>query len=353
MKNDLLRFGRLWGRVVFKRGYKWFARFERVKDVVARAMYRQRGRFSRPFVHLGMVGVVAMAVTLAPALAESLPSSSARPDQTPSSVVSEITDDGTTTQISDKVRDKIIEHTVEAGETVSSIAAKYQIDTDTIKWENDLANNLAIKPGQKLRILPVSGVAHKVVRGDTIYSIAKKYQAEPQALADFPFNTFSDEDTFALDVGQVLIVPDGQKPAEVPKPKPVYLAKTPDAGTVTASGKFAWPMTGVITQRWSWYHPAWDIANPSLPDIHAADAGTVIHAGWSNAGYGNMVMIDHHNGYITLYGHFSKLYVTVGQNVNRGDALGKEGTTGHSTGPHVHFEIRRGKDRLNPADFLK
>lgn len=357
MKQDLRDFASAWWRFVFKRSYKWFAKFEAVKDFLAKGMYRQRGRFSRSFVHLGMIGLAAMAATLAPVLAESFPGikGGASQDETPSSVVREITDDGTTTQISDKVRDKTLEYTVKPGDTASSIAAKFGIDTDTIRWENNLDNVNNIKPGLIIRILPVSGVAHTVGRGETIYSIAKKYSAEPQAIADFPFNTFDDEETFGLAVGQVLIVPDGKKPQpESAPPRPVYVARTPDAGPVVATGQFGWPIYGaVVTQRWSYYHPAWDIASPALPDIFASDAGVVIHASWSTAGYGNMVMIDHQNGYETLYGHFSKIYVQVGQRVKRGDALGREGSTGHSTGPHVHFEIRRGNQRLNPGDFLR
>jgi murein DD-endopeptidase MepM/ murein hydrolase activator NlpD len=356
LRRDLAGFGTAWGRFLFKRGYKWFSKFELVKDLAAKGMYRQRGRFSRSFVHLGMVGLAAMAATLAPVLAESFPgidADVAAADQTPSSIVREVTDDATTTVKSDRVRDAVIEYVVQSGDTISSIATKFGVDTNTIKWENNLENVNTVKPGQTIKILPVPGVAHKVQRGETIYSIAKKYSAEPQAIADFPFNSFEDEEDFGLQVGQVLIVPGGEKPQPKATPAPVYLAKTPNAGSVSATGSFAWPITGIITQRWSWYHPAWDIASPSLPDIYAADAGVVVHAGWSTAGYGNMVMVDHQNGYITLYGHFSRLYVTVGQTVKRGDALGKEGSTGRSTGPHLHFEIRKGSSRLNPADFLR
>jgi murein DD-endopeptidase MepM/ murein hydrolase activator NlpD len=356
LREEVLEFGRVWWKYFFKRTYKWFAVFESGKDVFSRILYKQRGRFGRPFIHLGMITLTVAAATLASVLAESFPGVRAEgeEEQTPSSIVREITDDGTTTQISDKVREKVEEYVVKDGDTISSVAAKFGIDTNTIRWENNLENINTIKPGLVLKILPVSGVAHKVTRGETINSIAKRYSAEPQAIADFPFNTFEDEETFGLLVGQVLIVPDGKKPQPQVTPPPVFLARTPNAGAVTASGQFAWPIFGaVITQRWSSYHPAWDMANPGLPDIYAADAGTVIHSGWSTAGYGNMIMVDHHNGYITLYGHFSRLYVQVGQTVKKGDALGREGSTGRSTGPHLHFEIRKGGARLNPADFLR
>ena len=176
-----------------------FARFERVKRFLAGILYRQRGRFAQPFVHLGMAGLVAAGVMLAPVLASSFPGVSPDPwkDTTAvAEVVLSVTDNATTTVISEKVRDKIVEYEVQNGDTVSGIAAKFGIDSDTIRWENNLADIKDIKPKQKLRILPVSGVSHKVVRGETIYSISKKYNASSQAIVDFPFNTFTDDETF-------------------------------------------------------------------------------------------------------------------------------------------------------------
>jgi murein DD-endopeptidase MepM/ murein hydrolase activator NlpD len=128
---------------------------------------------------------------------------------------------------------------------------------------------------------------------------------------------------------------------------------TPSAGTVTASGQFIWPTQGVITQYYSWYHQAIDIANPAEPLDLAADSGTVIHAGWDTTGYGNMIMIDHHNGFKTLYAHLSVISVVVGQTVNRGDVIGRMGSTGNSTGPHTHFEIWLNDVRVNPLSYLK
>ncbi len=356
--GDWTSFGRLVYGYFYKRGYKWFVRFEGGKDVVAKLLYRQRGRFAGPFVHLGMVGLLAMGVVLAPVLAESFPG--IVPDAwggtaAPSSLVREVTDDGTATLVSDKVRDGIIEYEVRSGDTVSGVAAKFGVDADTIRWENGLASANAIKPGQKLRILPVSGVSHKVARGETIYSIAKKYNANPQAVVDFPFNTFMDNETFALAVGQELIVPDGKKPNEVPWNPSLYVAqRTPNAGAVAGTGRFVWPIGGVITQRFVWYHKGTDIAAGFGTPILAADAGRVVTAGWpDNTGYGNRVMIDHGNGFETLYGHMARIDVTAGQTVNRGDRIGLEGSTGRSTGPHLHFEIRKGGVAVNPLDYLR
>lgn len=333
-----------------------FAKFEGVKDIIAKLLYRQRGRFARPFVHAGMAGLVAMGITLAPVLAQSMPGVEREfPQDAPVVSVMEVANDETATQESDKVRDKVLEYTVAGGDTVTGIAEKFGISTDSIRWENNLASVNAIKPGQILRILPVTGVRHKVSRGETVYSIAKKYDANAQAIVDFPFNTFADNETFALVVGQDLIVPDGEKPAEVRWSPSRYVAqRTPSAGAVTAAGQFVWPMGGVITQRFTWYHRGLDIATSNGTPVLAADSGRVIVAGWpDNGGYGNRVEIDHGNGYVTRYAHLSRIDVVVGQTVARGNVLGLEGSTGRSTGPHLHFEIIRGGVHLNPLDFLR
>ncbi|MDO8487887.1 MAG: peptidoglycan DD-metalloendopeptidase family protein [bacterium] len=357
LTRDIKEFGRLWYWYLYRRGYKLFMQFEKIKGFIAKSLYRQRGRFSRPFIHVSMGGLIALGVTLAPVLAESFPGIGDDPwtDVPPSSIVREVTDDGTSTVVSDKVRDKVVEYEVQPGDTVSVIAEKFGVDSDTIRWENNLASVNDIRPRQTLRILPVSGINHKVARGETIYSIAKKYNANPQAMVDFPFNNFADNETFALAVGQTIIVPDGVKPNQIPwSPSLAVSRRTPDAGAVSATGQFVWPAGGLITQRYVWYHKGVDIANPSLPSVLAADAGRVVVAGWvDNSGYGNRIIIDHNNGYQTLYAHLSRIYVTVGQTVKRGDAIGQEGSTGRSTGPHLHFEIRRGGVAVNPLEYLR
>ncbi len=357
MKSDIKLFIKAWYTLLWKWGYWLFNSFEKAKDSITQLLYQQRGRFAKPFVHMGMIALMALGITIAPVLASSFPglTTDQWSQQTPNSQVREITDTAMITQIpTNRVRDKVLEYQVQSGDTISGIADKFAISLDTMLWENDLGKNEAIKPGQTLRIMPVTGVLHKVGRGETIYSIAKKYNAEPQAIVDFPFNTFADDETFALSVGQDLVVPDGQKPNVIPvNPLSNVAQRTPNAGAVSGTGNFAWPMTGVITQRFSWYHGGMDIAAPLGTPILAADAGKVIVAGWpDNSGYGNRVMIDHGNGYVTLYGHMSKIYVVAGQTVKRGDQLGTEGSTGRSTGPHLHFEIRR-PNAVNPLDYLR
>lgn len=224
-------------------------------------------------------------------------------------------------------------------------------------WANGLDSEKAtIKAGQLLKILPTDGIMHKVKKGETVYSVAKKYEANPQAIVDYPFNSFTDDETFALAVGQTLMVPDGIMPQVQPVSPRTSLAQTltPDAGAVSAVGSFVWPAAGNISQGYRWYHRAIDIANRGGGAILAADSGRVTVAGWpDNGGYGNRVVIDHGNGYTTLYAHLSRVSVVPGQSVSRGDVLGSMGTTGRSTGVHLHFEIRAGGALQNPLNYLQ
>jgi murein DD-endopeptidase MepM/ murein hydrolase activator NlpD len=253
---------------------------------------------------------------------------------------------------------EIITHVVEEGETLSSIAARYNLQVETILWENNLTATSAIKPGQELRILPVDGIRHKVARGETIYSIGKKYgldESQVQVIVDYPFNEFLNNETFELVIGQSLMVPGGVKQTVATPPRTITSGvMTPDAGSVSATGTFIWPASGQISQGYQFYHKAIDISNRSGGTILAADAGVVTTAGFvDNSGYGNRVVLDHGNGFVTLYAHMSSNSVRVGQRVNRGDAIGQMGSTGRSTGTHLHFEIRQGGALLNPLTFLR
>lgn len=263
----------------------------------------------------------------------------------------------TRTNISQKPRSEIIEYEVQKGDTISQVAEKFAVSVETVKWANNLDDVHVIKPGMKLKILPVSGVAHTVVSGDNLESVAKKYSANAQAILDFPFNDVPDD--FKLKIGQVLIIPDGtppQAPAAKPRPAPSYLAQGPSSPTFSApgGGSFIWPTRGTLTQYFAWYHPGLDIADRSAPGIAAADGGSVEVAGWPDSfGYGNQVVIDHGNGYQTLYAHLSNIYVSVGQKISRGQIIGQMGSTGRSTGTHLHFEIRYKGIAVNPLAILK
>lgn len=353
--SDFAEFAKKWGAFLSERAKNAFVSFEKAKGVITEGLYKQRGKLARPFVHSGMGTIAAIGIMLVPIISEELPGRS-DPWQapSPSAVLAAATENPeTATLVSDKVRDRIIEYEIQPGDTISTIAEKFGVSQETVLWQNELTKNAKLKPGQSLEILPVTGISHKVQKGETIYSISRTYSAEPQPIVDFPFNTFVNDETFALAVGQLLIIPDGTPPQEVPAPSSLA-RRTPDAGTVTASGDFVWPASGRISQGFAWYHRGIDIANKDAPDILAADSGEIIAAGWlDNAGYGNRVIIDHGNGYQTLYAHLSQVYVVPGQTVKRGVAIGRMGSTGRSTGTHLHIEIRRDGVPVNPLELLR
>lgn len=359
-----LGFLRLYVRFLYRylriRGYSIFFRFEVVKDQLVDLLYRKRGRYSRPFLHLGTLLLVFSAIVVGPVI---FARDDTGEDTQIRGVLNTEMNDSMYTQQAEEVKQfrggEVITHVVQEGETLSSIASRYGLDVSTILWENKLTEKSPIKPGQELRILPVDGVRHQVARGETIYSIGKKYgldESSAQLIVDYPFNEFRNDETFELATGQWLVIPEGVPPRQVDNTTVAGTRKlitiTADAGAVTATGSFIRPAAGMITQAYKFYHKAIDIANRGAGPILAADSGTVVASGWDPSGYGNRIMIDHGNGNVTLYGHLSALQVQPGQRVNRGDVIGQMGSTGRSTGTHLHFEVRQGGVFLNPMTVL-
>lgn len=333
--------------------------FEANKNILVRFFIMKRGRYSRPFLHFATMGVLTIGVILTPFLASTYPIFSQN-STTSSKIASSaqaqsifVGENLFQTDISQKPRDKIISYTVQKGDTISTIAEKFGISTQTIKWQNNLINdNLSV--GDSLEILPVTGIAYKVQSGDTVYTIAKKFDTVAQKIVDFPFNDFANPETFSLVSGQILIIPDGVKPSEQPFIKrQIYIAQGP---TSVSSAGFTWPIRGGISQFASWYHMALDITNPAGAPIVAGQSGTVtrISTGTWDGGYGNNIIIDSGSGYQTLYAHMSGVNVGIGQQVVAGKTvIGYVGNTGRSTGPHLHFEIRRNGVLVNPLPYLQ
>lgn len=333
--------------------------FERQKNTLVRFFTMKRGRYNRPFLHLCAMGVLGIGVIVAPFIADRYPIFAAkgsenlvlaRTQEQPIALDSDVF----RTEISQKPRDKVIIYTVAKGDTLSTIANKFDISTETIKWANDLTND-SLAVGDELKIPPVSGIVHKVAKGESVYTIAKKYDANPQAIVDFPFNDFVNPQTFALVEGQTLVVPDGIKPAEKPTfRRQVFIAQGP-IGPLSAAG-FTWPLGGAISQFAAWYHMAIDITSPVGTPIVAAQNGKVVKAsaGTWDGGYGTSIVIDSGNGWQSNYAHLSALNVGVGDEAVAGKTvIGWVGITGRTTGPHLHFEISRNGVLVNPLFYLQ
>ncbi|MEN9649175.1 MAG: hypothetical protein RL094_142 [Candidatus Parcubacteria bacterium] len=250
--------------------------------------------------------------------------------------------------------DSISLYTVRKGDTLQQIAQMYNVTANTILWANDLKRGSVVNPGQVLVILPVSGVKYTVKKGDTIASVAKKYKADIESMAQY--NNL--EVSGALAVGDELIIPDGvftnegspsttKSSSGTSKILDSNLLGGLTGGTKSStSGYFIRPIVGGIKTQGIHGHNGVDLASALGTPIRAAAAGTVViskFGGW-NGGYGNYVVIQHSNGTQTLYGHMNSVAVSVGEKVDQGENIGTMGNTGKSTGVHLHFEVRGGKN---------
>jgi len=259
-------------------------------------------------------------------------------------------------------REETVTYTVQPGDTISTIAAKYGVSVRTILWENDLTAYSIIRPGDKLDILPVTGVSHKVARGESLSSIADQYDISVKKLKEQ--NKIAD--ATSLQIGQEMIIPGGEKQSSEQQEDTTSQSSTrytginaiqeivkPDDKKQVASNKMAWPTSGHrITQYYSWRHHGLDIADSWGTPIYTADAGTVEYVGWGR-GYGNQIVINHGGGKKTRYAHLSKFYVKNGDSVKKGQSIAAMGSTGWSTGPHLHFEVIINSVKYNPLNYIK
>ncbi len=230
---------------------------------------------------------------------------------------------------------------VREGDTVSGIAKMFNVSVGTVLWANNLTSKSLLKHGQTLVILPVSGISYDIKKGDTLGSIAKKYKADSEDILNY--NDISSASS--LTVGQTIIIPNAELSA-------ADTAKSGSSGTVRGAkypsyaGYYMRPISGGRKSQGIHSNNGIDLAAPVGTPIVASAAGTVIisRMGTWSGGYGNYVVISHPNGTQTLYAHMLKNTVSVGEKVARGETIGYIGMTGHTTGPHIHFEIRGGKN---------
>lgn len=247
--------------------------------------------------------------------------------------------------------EEIRRYQVQPGDTVSGIAQHFALAPETILWANPgLEDNPdLLRLGQELTILPLDGVYHRVNEGDTIANIAAAYKVEAETIINYRLNELDPENPI-ITPGRWLVVPGGIKPY-TPKYVSATSADAPK-GAVNGTGTFHWPVSGTITQDFWSKHRALDIATWDGAPIYAADSGYVVVAQWDNTGYGLMAIIDHGNGFKTLYAHTSRLSVSAGDEVLQGAQIGEVGSSGNSTGPHLHFEIITNGVKRNPWGYL-
>lgn len=308
-------------------------------------------------------------------------------------------------------RTEVITYTIRSGDTLARIAQNHQVNVSTITWANNLTERSVLRPGNTLRIPPVSGVLHTVKKGETLSSIAARY--------NIPLSSIREQNTLgaSLTLGTELVIPNGKpvvavatpvrtptptpKPTTTTAPKPAATTPTitaPTAKTPKVTGRVAvkpgvpisgirnkaydiyqelsnskednrdkpedkedtsktkllWPTRSFrVNQYYGWNHTGLDIDGDYTDPIYASEDGTVTQSGWNSGGYGLQIVIDHPSGFRTRYAHASKLFVKAGDEVKRGEVIGYVGTTGRSTGTHLHYEVYLNGVRKNPLTYTR
>ncbi|MDY6847137.1 MAG: M23 family metallopeptidase [Chloroflexota bacterium] len=264
-------------------------------------------------------------------------------------------------------RSQPVQYVVDTGDAVFSIAQKYNISPETLLWSNyDVLKDdpHLISPGQELIIPPTNGILYEWSEGDTLESVARDFKVSVDDILNWSGNKL-DVTNPEINEGDLVMVPGGEREFQQ-WVVPTYAvgrsgtnASLPGGCTVDGPGLrgdgfFIWPADNHYLSGndfWSG-HLAIDIAAGTGAAIYAADSGVVVFSGWDSNGYGNVIMIDHQNGYHTLYAHLSSLNVSCGSNAVEGQVIGYAGSTGNSTGPHLHFEVRYLGGFLNPWTVL-
>lgn len=258
------------------------------------------------------------------------------------------------TTIPERERTDVITYTVQANDNMWAIASEFGLQVETLLWANPAVeqNPDLLSVGDVLVVLPIDGLYYTVKSGDTVAKLAKTYKTTTDKILGFPANGLVPTST--LVAGQRLVLPGGQKPVPVyvnPHPLMSWVG-APPSGAPKGSGRFAWPTRGYLSSTFGRGHTGIDIANGTGTAIVAADDGYVRQAGRDSGGYGNMVVIDHGNGYVTRYAHLNSILVNAGDSVKKNQKIGTMGTTGRTTGPHLHFEVLKGGTYQNPLSYL-
>lgn len=278
------------------------------------------------------------------------------------------------TLIPTRQRLNILKYVVQQGDSLFGIADRFGLKPETVLWGNFEVledNPHSLQPGQELSIPPVDGTIYTWNQGDGLVGVASFFSVTPQDILDWPGNALP-QDLDLLDPeiepGTALVIPGGTRetvdwrapritranPASARILGPGYCGEVYD-GPVGA-GFFIWPTPSHQISGYTFnanVHPAIDIGGSTGNAIYATDAGVVVYAGWHNGGYGNVVVIDHGNGWQSLYAHLNSLGVGCGDGLFQGNVIGGMGSTGNSTGSHLHFEMLSDQfGKVNPLNFL-
>lgn len=229
--------------------------------------------------------------------------------------------------------DQITTYTVQNGDTLSKIAKMFSVNVGTIYWANDLKRGDLVKEGDVLVILPISGIQHEIKKGDTIESVARKYKADPEEI--LAYNNIGKD----FKVGETVIIPNAEL-SPIPSSSGTNITRGTSGPNL--AGYFVRPITGGRKSQGLHGFNGVDLANSCGSPVFASASGTVLiarSAGW-NGGYGRYIVIAHPNGTQTVYAHLTNVSVSAGQYTTQGSVIGSMGSTGHSTGCHIHFEVR-------------
>lgn len=281
------------------------------------------------------------------------------------------------TNVPSRPRNEITKYTVEDGDTVFGIAEKFGLEPETILWGNYntlLDDPHSLRPGQQLDILPVDGVYWEWLGGIPFGQWAEYYGVTAEEIINFPGNhidpnTVGDFNNANIKVNTWLIIPGGSRefvnwsaPLGVTRSNPASARVLGDGaceavtGGAVGYGTYVYPTNKHYLSGFDYNektnHRGIDLAGSEGEGVYAADAGVIVYSGWNNYGYGNMIMIDHGNGFQSLYAHLSAIYRGCGQSVGQGEGIGAVGSTGRSSGPHLHFELMTATWKVNPWDYL-
>jgi murein DD-endopeptidase MepM/ murein hydrolase activator NlpD len=281
------------------------------------------------------------------------------------------------TNVPSRPRQELSTYTVQDGDTVFGIAEKFGLEPETILFGNYnilVDDPHSLKPGQELTILPVNGVYWEWLGGISFGDWAKFYHVTAADIIEFPGNhiepnTVGDFENANIKTGTWLIIPGGSRdfstwyaPTGVTRENPSSArvlgqgACDPVSGGAVGYGTFVYPTNKHYLSGFDYSektnHRGIDLAGSEGEGVYATDAGVVVYSGWNDYGYGNMIMIDHGNGFQSLYAHLSTIYRGCGVSVGQGEGIGAVGTTGRSSGPHLHFEIMTATWKVNPWDYL-